>query len=597
MFAWKTDQKEKYRTKGRIAAALICSVLAGALVGVCSLLFAQSNIGYEMFLSYFKNPYILLFNLLPPVLLSLLFYLLTNRAVIAFLLTNLVVMVPTLVNFYKIAFRGDALVFEDLTLVGESKKMLETYKLFWNDRITLYLAVLAVCTLLLAFFVRGRFRRVLPRLVAALALAVAGGCLAPLYTSGTIYDEKTANDALINPYSDTQRYISKGFVYPFLHTVKDAFHPAPAGYDESGAKEALAAFADEKIPEDKRVNFVCVMLESYNDFSRFEELTFTRDVYGKYRELEKMGYSGTLVTDIFAGDTRVSEREFLTGLPFSRIDNFVTPANSYVWYMKQNGYFTTGAHPCYAWFYNRQNINKNLGFDEYLFSENYFADLTGSAITYDARFFPMLCELYTTRDKSKPYFSYNITYQCHGPYESQNAYFDTPYVENKGYSAETETILNNYLNAQRETTELLYKFALDMLDTDEPLVLVFFGDHKPWLGNANSVYHELGINIDTSTEEGFLNYYSTRYLILANDAAKKVCGNDFSGEGETLSVSLLMNKVFELCGYGGSAYMQFTSAQMKETPVIHRTADLRSDALRSYDDVTYYYRKNFVYDK
>ena len=45
--------------------------------------------------------------------------------------------------------------------------------------------------------------------------------------------------------------------------------------------------------------------------------------------------------------------------------------------MKQNGYFTTGAHPCYAWFYNRQNINKNLGFDEYLFSENYFADLTG----------------------------------------------------------------------------------------------------------------------------------------------------------------------------------------------------------------------------
>ena len=54
MFAWKTDRKEKYRTKGRIAAALICSALAGALVGVGSLLFARSSFPAEMFLSYFN---------------------------------------------------------------------------------------------------------------------------------------------------------------------------------------------------------------------------------------------------------------------------------------------------------------------------------------------------------------------------------------------------------------------------------------------------------------------------------------------------------------------------------------------------------------
>lgn len=597
MFAWKTDRKEKYRTKWRIAAALTGSVLGGALVGVCSLVFTQSDLGRAMFLSYFKNPYILLLNLLFPVLLSLLFYLLTNRAVCAFLLTNLVVMVPAFINYYKIALRGDAFIFEDMSLIGESKKMLETYKLFWNDRIAAYLAALVVCTLIIALVFRGRFRRVWPRLVAALVLVAASCCLAPLYTSEDIYNVKTANNDLINPYNDTQRYVSKGFVYSFLHTARDAFHPAPDGYDGDEAGAALAAFTDEVIPKERKVNLVCVMLEAYNDFSRFEELTFSRDVYGKYRELEGMGYSGTLITDVFAGDTRISEREFLTGLPYSRLDNFVSPANSYVWYLKQNGYFTTGAHPCYAWFYNRQNINKNLGFDEYLFSENYFAERTGGNITYDARFFPMLYELYTTRDKSKPYFNYSITYQCHGPYESKTAYFDSPYVESKGLSPEAETIFNNYLNAQRETTELLYKFAMDMLATDEPLVLVFFGDHKPWLGNADSVYHELGINIDTATEEGFLNYYSTRYLIIANDAAKKACGNDFSGEGETVSVSMLMNKVFELCGFRGNAYMQLVSEQMKKTPIIHRTADLRSDALRGYDDVTYYYRKNFAYNK
>lgn len=596
MFAWKQDKIERFRTKGQIAAALIALALSGMLIGVCSLAIAAGAHPRAMFFSYFENPWILALNLAVPTALMLFFYLLCNRAWVAYLLTNLAVMLPTVISFFKVEFRGDPLCAEDLTLITESKKMLETYRLFWDKRFGFYLAILAVGTLALAFLFRGRFRRRLPRLCAALALALACAAAAPLYTDGTIYDRKTANTALINPYSENDQFISKGFVYPFLHSVKDAFHPAPDGYDEAGAKAALAAYTDAAIPADKRVNIVCVMLEAYNDFSRFEGLHFTRDVYGKYRELESMGYSGTLVTDVFAGDTRISEREFLTGLPYARIDKFVGATNSYVWYLKQSGYHTTGSHPCYAWFYNRQNINKNLGFDDYLFSENYFAARTNGDITYDAAYFPILYELYQARDKSTPYFSYNITYQGHGPYEANNPHYTEPYVENGGWSDEAQTILNNYLNAQAETTAMLYDYATAMLATEEPVVLVFFGDHKPWLGNADSVYHALGINIDCSTEEGFLNYYGTRYLILANDAAKRVTGGSFAGEGETISVSFLMNKVFELCGYSGSAYMQFTTAQMHKTPILHRSAALRSDAYRLYDDVTYYYRKNFNYE-
>ncbi len=597
MFAWKTDKIEKYRTKGRIAMALVAAALAGALIGVCSLAFAAGAHPRAMFFSYFSHPWTVALNLAVPIALMLLFTLLTNRAWIAWLLTNLLVMLPTVVSFFKVAFRGDPLCAEDLTLITESKKMLETYKLFWDKRFGFYLAILAVGTLMLAFFFRGRFRRAWPRLVAALVLALACAAAAPLYTRADIYNVKTSNTALINPYSENDQFISKGFVYPFLHSVKDAFHPAPDSYDASGAKDALDACTDEAIPADKRVNVVAVMLEAYNDFSRFENLHFVRDVYGKYRELESMGYSGTLVTDVFAGDTRISEREFLTGLPYSRIDNFVAPSNSYVWYFRQNGYHTTGSHPCYAWFYNRKNINKNLGFEDYLFSENYFAERTWSDITYDGTYFPMLYDLYESRDKSVPYFSFNITYQGHGPYEADNPHYTEPYVENGGWSDAAQTILNNYLNAQAETTEMLYDYVMQMLATDEPVVLVFFGDHKPWMGNADSVYHELGINIDRSTDEGFLNYYATRYLILANDAAKRVTGGDFRGEGETISVSFLMNKVFELCGWRGSAYMQLAAAQMQKTPVLHRSFDLRSDAYRLFDDVTYYYRKNFVYEQ
>ena len=87
-------------------------------------------------------------------------------------------------------------------------------------------------------------------------------------------------------------------------------------------------------------------------------------------------------------------------------------------------------------------------------------------------------------------------------------------------------------------------------------MLAVFGDHKPWLGYSNSAYQELGVNLDTATEEGFYNYYSTRYLIWANDAAKEALGEDFVGEGPDVSSCFLMNLLFDLCGWQGNAWAQ-----------------------------------------
>ncbi len=595
MFAIKTDRREKYYAKWRIIFAFLAAIFGGIVCGLCSMYFATSQFSYQMFLSYLANPYIAVLNLVPPIIISALLYLLFNRAVWSFVFTNLIVMGATLINYYKIALRGDCFIAEDMTLASEAANMLDSYDLFMDKRIAVYIGIFAAGTVLLALFARGRVKGIVRRAVAAVILLVLSVAIAPCYTSQLIYDQKTANNTYINEWSDTQRYISKGFVYPFLYSVKDALDYPPDGYSESEAKDVLSAYDGESIPSDKAVNIVCVMLEAYNDMSRFDELKFTEDVYGKYRELEKIGYSGTLVTDIFAGDTRISEREFLTGMPFSRMDNFTSKANSHMWYLRENGYTVEGAHPCYAWFYNRENINKNLGFENYFFTENFFRERTNSDITWDGGFFPLLKELYLNRDKSKPYFNFSITYQGHGPYSDSVANFDRTYIECDHVSEADKYILNNYLNAQKLTTDYLYTFVNEMLDSEEPLVLVFFGDHKPWMGNNGVAYGSYGINIDTSTEEGFLNYYSTRYLILANDAAKEVTGNDFVGEGETISVSFLMNKVFELCGYKGSEYMQFTSDIMKEEPVIHRTDVSQSETAKLYDRVSYYYRKNFAY--
>lgn len=137
-----------------------------------------------------------------------------------------------------------------------------------------------------------------------------------------------------------------------------------------------------------------------------------------------------------------------------------------------------------------------------------------------------------------------------------------------------------------------------------------YGDHKPWLGDGSSVYAELGVELDTSTLSGFMNYYSTRYLIWANDAAKELTGCDFIGEGPDISPCYLMNELFSLLGWEGPAYMKFMNDAESVLPVINSKGLYPEDgqivdslegealsALERVDFVQYYLRKNFLYQE
>ena len=84
--------------------------------------------------------------------------------------------------------------------------------------------------------------------------------------------------------------------------------------------------------------------------------------------------------------------------------------------------------------------------------------------------------------------------------------------------------MNNYLGSVASTGKQLAAYVDSFRDDPEPVVLVFFGDHKPTLGAGNSFYEELGVNVQEGTAEGFYNLYTTPYLIWTNDAAKAVLG-------------------------------------------------------------------------
>lgn len=581
-------------------------LLSGLGLGVLSLLFAYGNYADGLFATYFQNLWIAGLNVLPVVVLGLFLWLLVGRAWVSFLLNSLITLGFSVANYFLLLFRDDPLMFEDLRYLREAVGITKTagYDISPDGRIWFGAICVAAGWAMLFFLVRGRSAAKV-RLPMAVAAAAATMPFWHYYSDWSVYNTYTANYNYINRWSSTQLYISKGFVYPFLHSITAGQIEEPEGYDEEAVEQLLSSYSDGEI--DTPVDLITVQLEAFADLSEMGIEGVDFSLYDDYHAMEAEGVAGTLITNIFAGGTVDTERCFLTGL--CTLPTFRSATNSYAWYFRTQGYTVEGSHPSYDWFYNRQNVNQYLGISNYYFYENHYADLS-QAIAGDAILLPEILSLYEENRTDAPYFSFNVTYQGHGPYDTEEVWRGSHYTDGR-YSEQTTNIIDNYLGSVEDTICQLRAFLDELAQEERPVVVVIYGDHKPWLGDGNSAYEELGVNLDVSTEEGFRNYYATDYLIWANDAAKAALDRDFTGTGPELSSCFLMNEVFAQCGYTGNAYLQATDEIRSVLPVITSVGkyvdasgticteltDAQQEALNTFRCLEYYWATEFQYEE
>ncbi|MBR2131086.1 MAG: LTA synthase family protein [Oscillospiraceae bacterium] len=545
-------------------ALLLCG---GMAVGYISLKFAYGAYpnSAEIFGGYLASVPLLLLNLLPAAWLTLALYGIFGRAWAAFALSGATVLALSLGNFFKIVFRDDPLYFEDLLIIREAGNMAEEYTLFMDKRIALAVFCFIGGTAALFFLARGVLR----------GWKLRGGVLLTAVVSGVLLFQTSldqgkynalGNYEYLNQWSQTQNYIAHGFLYPFIHSIGETLNVPPDGYSEKRAEELLSVYADADIPEDKRVNLITIMREAYVDFSEYDVAGLDVSGYELYHSLQAESYSGKLLTNIFAGGTVDSERCFLTGN--YALKNFRANTNSYLWYLRSQGYAVEGNHPYHQWFYNRQNINKYLGFEHYRFLENDYEELCDEFYVLDSVLYPEIYrDFEENKETGKPYFSFNLNIQSHGPYYTDICISPEEYLTGN-YSEGCKNAMNNYMNEIMQGDAQLMALVDQLRQDEEPVVLVVYSDHLPWMGDSNVFYEELGINIDPEAEDSFRRRYETDYLIWANDAAKEVLGNDFIGQGPTISPCYLMNLTFDLCGWEGPAFMQAMDDIREVFPVV-----------------------------
>jgi hypothetical protein len=234
----------------------IMLAFAGIGTGLISLLLGATVFGLTVFWTYFSSPVIIILNLLPPILLVFLVYFISGRAWIAFTFPSFVTLVFSLVHFFKFQIRGDPFIVSDILLIREVNKIIAPYTMVMNWKV--YLAIISFIggVVFSVFLLKYKLNKPRFRIISSvLIIALSAVLYTSVYTDGKIY-EGSKGGLSVHEWSATYNYIAKGFIYPFIHSIKDTLADIrgenPDWYNAREAAQLLGSYGNADIPDDKK---------------------------------------------------------------------------------------------------------------------------------------------------------------------------------------------------------------------------------------------------------------------------------------------------------------------------------------------------------
>lgn len=587
---------------GAASALVIAVLLSGAITLLA--LWLQPNALRTVVSGFLKSPALIVLNALPVGLTLLALAFLLRNVFFAAALTELIVCGLSLANRIKIEVRNEPVFPRDLELLKEVGSAVGSYDIRfpWAQIAVLVLVFVALALLGAAirckpFFHDRLWREALLRLLGA---AASAGTLAALvvtvYASNDLYNSFPAT----NPYYVPSVFNELGFPYCFTHHFTTYTVDRPAGFDRAEAEtwdSAPAAQAGQA----PAVHVVMVMNEAFSDLTDDPAFTYAEDddplpnLHALRQDPNCI--SGHIVVPGFAGGTANTEFDVLTGMQTNALSATTTSAfravnrdlDSLYRVFRADGCRTSYLHPGDAWFYNRENVYRWLGAEEIVFAQDMQGLTSKGRWVTDASLAEQVEAAFDRAvENGKTLFNYTTTIQNHMSYTADKYgadYVFPPVQTDAALSDTAKTLLSVYIEGARDADAMLGRLWQYFAAQDEPVVLVFFGDHLPYLGGEQLAYRELGIGLtpDETGTEGFLRAYETPYVIWANRAAAdaldwKTAAVRYCGDGGRISACYLGATVLELTGrVQESPWFQYLTDLRRELPVIQKDTVMLSD--------------------
>ena len=252
-----------------------------------------------------------------------------------------------------------------------------------------------------------------------------------------------------------------------------------------------------------------------------------------------------IVSNVTGGGTTNTEFEFLTGCSMANFGPGVYPYTVYDFSRAEGlprqfsalGYATTAMHPQIGTNWNRVNAYSDLGFDRFLTIDDFEGSDTLRGHVTDWATYDKVLDVLASG--SEPQFIFDVTMQNHSGYDTGLlGEEDTTHLSIDGAD---DPLVDEYVSLIRHSDEDLEYFIERLRELDRPVVLVFFGDHQPYLTQG---YNDLWYPGEDAAEHA-RRVHQTDYVVWAN---YDIAGCDQVSEVDDVSASFLASEVAQLIG-------------------------------------------------
>ena len=457
-------------------------------------------------------------------------------------------------NYYKMLITSTPLYVQDIRLVtqvGGIMELNEASMKFSGESAAAVVIMLLVLVGL--FFVSRRFRpRLREGLISGLISAILFASLfcVPASVESWFYGPAGSGQAAAQ---DTQIVHNSrcGVLLGLWRSVvlggEEELIPEP---DEEELMLMNAQSWIEELPDtekDEQPNVIFVLGESFFDVTELPGVSYAEDPVADFHRICSEGVSGKFYTHTLGYGTENIELEIMTGINtrFFSWDDMI-----YGWEQEKlltypslpqlfsdAGYYTAYLHTFNDGIYNRTALYTALGFQDMYFSGDFAAIDPEAAAAPDywgymygkiaGEFYSddyladVTAELFDQKAGEGPVFLWAVTMENHTPYTADKfSSYDFPFESDLG--DEAVGVLNAVTQGVADCSEALGKLVDHLAAQDEPVIVVFFGDHRPGtpLESGATVYSELGMCPEDVADwelEDYAELYSTDYVIWSND--------------------------------------------------------------------------------
>ena len=284
-------------------------------------------------------------------------------------------------------------------------------------------------------------------------------------------------------WDQNANYRHNGFLIALAFNLPMLKVGAPSGYRADAVTDVPLAADAFAVDRSERPDVIMIMSESLWDPTRLPGARLEPDPMPTIRAHQ----SGNVFSPEFGGMTANVEFEALTGFSNAFLPQGSIPYQQYIRrplpslasFFRGEGYRSIAIHPFEGWFWNRTNVYKALGFDEFLAQ----ADLPelekyGKFASDEA----LMRQIMAKGEASdQPFFLFAVTLQGHGPYESDRYSALKTEIES-GLSERAAQSFATYVEGVRQADHSLASLMDWARARDRETIVILFGDHLPPLG-------------------------------------------------------------------------------------------------------------------